>query len=438
MRWRARAGWSTGRTTPLRQAVRPRRGPGGRGGPPVGAAPRRRPRVRRTAVHRVLGAGLGPSAAWRRERRPAPDTTALGVYDHGYVTAVQRRPTPRTEGRLWHVRAGAHRDRDRRHGAADRLRRRRPARDHARRRGRGLRRAVRRPAGDAAPWSSRTTTRRTGSRRSCARPGSRSSPSRRRPTRGDRRRHRGRRRPAGWPSVAIARGGGRLETVEADLLLVSGGWNPNVACGARPAARSASTSGSPRSSRTGRPHGAMEAVGAAAGDIADLGPIEPAWIVPPPGDASGRATRGPRTTSTSSATRPSRDLRRALGAGLTSIEHVKRYTTIGTAADQGKTSGVVASAIAAAILGQEVGAVGVPTYRPPVRPGQLRAARRPRPRRPARPHPGHADPRLARRPRRGLRGRRPVEAAALLPRSAGSRWTRPSCASARPRGPGSR
>ena len=62
------------------------------------------------------------------------------------------------------------------------------------------------------------------------------------------------------------------------------------------------------------------------------------------------------------------DLRRALGAGLTSIEHVKRYTTIGTAADQGKTSGVVASAIAAAILGQEVGAVGVPTFRPPYTP----------------------------------------------------------------------
>ena len=34
------------------------------------------------------------------------DTTVLGIYDHGYVTAVQRRPTPTTEGRLWHIRAG--------------------------------------------------------------------------------------------------------------------------------------------------------------------------------------------------------------------------------------------------------------------------------------------------------------------------------------------
>ena len=51
--------------------------------------------------------------------------------------------------------------------------------------------------------------------------------------------------------------------------------------------------------------------------------------------------------------------------GLTSIEHVKRYTTIGTGSDQGKTGGVLASAVAAALLGQEPGALGVPTYRPP-------------------------------------------------------------------------
>jgi len=35
------------------------------------------------------------------------------------------------------------------------------------------------------------------------------------------------------------------------------------------------------------------------------------------------------------------DLRRAVGAGLSSVEHIKRYTTIGTAHDQGKTSGML-------------------------------------------------------------------------------------------------
>ena len=34
------------------------------------------------------------------------------------------------------------------------------------------------------------------------------------------------------------------------------------------------------------------------------------------------------------------DIHRAVGAGMRSPEHVKRYTTIGTGADQGRTSGV--------------------------------------------------------------------------------------------------
>ncbi|MEO5884129.1 MAG: 2Fe-2S iron-sulfur cluster-binding protein, partial [Candidatus Limnocylindrales bacterium] len=34
------------------------------------------------------------------------DTTAIGVYDHDYVIAVQRHPVPGTEGRSWRIRAG--------------------------------------------------------------------------------------------------------------------------------------------------------------------------------------------------------------------------------------------------------------------------------------------------------------------------------------------
>jgi sarcosine oxidase subunit alpha len=33
-------------------------------------------------------------------------TTVIGLYDHGYAIAAQRRPTPAIEGRLWHIRAG--------------------------------------------------------------------------------------------------------------------------------------------------------------------------------------------------------------------------------------------------------------------------------------------------------------------------------------------
>jgi sarcosine oxidase subunit alpha len=62
------------------------------------------------------------------------------------------------------------------------------------------------------------------------------------------------------------------------------------------------------------------------------------------------------------------DLARATGAGLRSVEHTKRYTTAGTANDQGKTSGVLASGIVAELLGVDVSALGTTTFRPPYTP----------------------------------------------------------------------
>ena len=62
------------------------------------------------------------------------------------------------------------------------------------------------------------------------------------------------------------------------------------------------------------------------------------------------------------------DLARATGAGLASVEHVKRYTTAGTAHDQGKTSGVLATAVVAHLLGVTPGDLGTTTYRPPYTP----------------------------------------------------------------------
>ncbi|MCV7286670.1 (2Fe-2S)-binding protein [Mycolicibacterium wolinskyi] len=62
------------------------------------------------------------------------------------------------------------------------------------------------------------------------------------------------------------------------------------------------------------------------------------------------------------------DLIRAVGAGMRSMEHIKRYTTIGTAHDQGKTSGVVASGITSELLGVPMENLGVTTFRPPYTP----------------------------------------------------------------------
>ncbi|WP_328666041.1 sarcosine oxidase subunit delta family protein [Streptomyces sp. NBC_00322] len=62
------------------------------------------------------------------------------------------------------------------------------------------------------------------------------------------------------------------------------------------------------------------------------------------------------------------DLARATGAGMRSVEHTKRYTTAGTANDQGKTSGVLASGTVAQLLGVDVSALGTTTFRPPYTP----------------------------------------------------------------------
>ena len=296
------------------------------------------------------------------------DTTALGVYDHGYVTAVQRRPTPRTEGRLWHIRAGriviATGATERPIIVADGDR---PGIMLASAAAAYVERYGVRPGARAVLFTNNDTTDRvvTVLRAAGVEMAAEVDVRRGESVVGTGADDHGR-----LASVAIARspGGGRHETVDADLLLVSGGWNPNVSLWsqARGTLRFDERIAAFAPDRPG-PHGRMEAVGAAAGDIADLGRIEPAWIVPPAADDPGEdawATHYVDLQRDATA----RDLQRALGAGLTSIEHVKRYTTIGTAADQGKTSGVVASAIAAAILGQEVGAVGVPTYRPPVVP----------------------------------------------------------------------
>ena len=67
------------------------------------------------------------------------------------------------------------------------------------------------------------------------------------------------------------------------------------------------------------------------------------------------------------------DVWRATGAGMRNVEHVKRYTSIGTGQDQGKTSGVSSIGVIAAALadgsgGPGVGEIGTTTYRAPYTP----------------------------------------------------------------------
>ncbi|HEX2115319.1 MAG TPA: glycine cleavage T C-terminal barrel domain-containing protein [Alphaproteobacteria bacterium] len=54
-----------------------------------------------------------------------------------------------------------------------------------------------------------------------------------------------------------------------------------------------------------------------------------------------------------------------------SVEHLKRYTTLGMGTDQGKTSNVNGLAIMAALRGEDIPAVGTTTFRPPYTPVTL-------------------------------------------------------------------
>ncbi|MEU1597156.1 sarcosine oxidase subunit alpha family protein [Streptomyces sp. NPDC005708] len=179
----------------------------------------------------------------------------------------------------------------------------------------------------------------------------------------------------------------------ADLLLVSGGWNPaaHLFSQAGGTLRYDESLGTfvPGSSRqavdvAGSANGAFGlatvlAQGAAAGARAiaaegysPAAPALPVVSAPPqsppmqvfalPGPAGApRFVDLQRDVTVD-------DLARATGAGLRSVEHTKRYTTAGTANDQGKTSGVLASGIVAELLGVDVSALGTTTFRPPYTP----------------------------------------------------------------------
>jgi methylglutamate dehydrogenase subunit C len=62
------------------------------------------------------------------------------------------------------------------------------------------------------------------------------------------------------------------------------------------------------------------------------------------------------------------DLAVAHEEGYESLEHLKRYTTLGMGTDQGKTSNLVAAQLMAALRGIDTQTAGITTYRPPYTP----------------------------------------------------------------------
>ena len=178
--------------------------------------------------------------------------------------------------------------------------------------------------------------------------------------------------------ITAALVGPERREVPCDLLLTSGGWNPTAHLFSHVGGRLAYDP-SLGAFRPAAPRPGVEVIGAADGtfglaDIlrqaggaggapqADDEPRDPTAVLwRTDGDPNRQFVDIQRDATVA-------DIARAVGAGMTSVEHVKRYTTIGTAHDQGKTSGVIASGITAELLGRPVEDLGTTTFRPPYTP----------------------------------------------------------------------
>ena len=192
----------------------------------------------------------------------------------------------------------------------------------------------------------------------------------------------------GLKEIALATG----ERVALDCLAVSGGWSPNVhlTChhGGKPVWRDdiaafvpgdalpggmtvAGAAGGALTTAAALAEGhraaveALDGLGlpAAAGDPPDAGDeaadIAPFWHV---GESRGRAWLDLQNDVTV------KDVVQAHDEGFRSVEHLKRYTTLGMATDQGKTANVPALAIMAEQTGRTIAETGTTMFRPPYAP----------------------------------------------------------------------
>ena len=159
-------------------------------------------------------------------------------------------------------------------------------------------------------------------------------------------------------------------TIEADLIAVAGGWTPliHLYCHARGKPRWNDGIGAlvPGSEVAG-----LQVLGAANGVSSPDSP-QPSALTPQPSIDFWGGT--PNLVAASGNRRvwvdlqhdvTTKDIELAVRENFASVEHLKRYTTLGMATDQGKTSNVNGLAILAAQTGRGIDAVGVTTFRPP-------------------------------------------------------------------------
>ncbi|MFW8592837.1 sarcosine oxidase subunit alpha family protein [Cribrihabitans neustonicus] len=199
--------------------------------------------------------------------------------------------------------------------------------------------------------------------------------------------------------------GGAREEVEADAVAMSGGWSPVVHmwshCGGKliwddvnahfrpdpdrpplgadgtgfvvsagsasgPLAlgavlEDAAAAGARAAEAAGFPAKSVEA---AKGESEAEAPMQPVWLMPAKADIKLRMKSWLDYQNDVKVS----DVQLAAREGYESVEHTKRYTTLGMATDQGKLSNINGLAILADSLNAEIPKVGTTTFRPPYHP----------------------------------------------------------------------
>jgi len=216
--------------------------------------------------------------------------------------------------------------------------------------------------------------------------------------------------------VKVLDSAGRTTRLAVDLLAMSGGWSPNIALtthlGTRPRWSQENSAFVPGEGSRGfrvagsaaGTHSLREilreggAAGVAAAEAAGFN--TPTWRTPRTDDelTDGMALWRPQKSKLKSFVDfqndvTDEDVLLAAREGFRSVELLKRYTTLGMATDQGKTSNLNGHAILAEVTQRTVPEVGTTVFRPPYTPvaiGALASTHRGKHFRPTRLTSGHA------------------------------------------------
>jgi len=146
---------------------------------------------------------------------------------------------------------------------------------------------------------------------------------------------------------------GTKRVIACDTLLMAGGWSPVLHLASQAGAKPV-WSDDLQAFLPPENDGRWQAVGSAAGEGIDL-----------PAPVFEIRARGPKAFVDFQHDVTADDVRLAHREGFRSVEHLKRYTTLGMATDQGKAANVPGMAIMAEALGKPVPEVGTTRFRPP-------------------------------------------------------------------------